>query len=152
MLYLIRGLPGSGKSTIASKLAANRLNTVHLEADDFFMMDGVYTFDPKKLSEAHKQCKERTERFLSCGYDVVVANTFIRYTELVPYIDIARRLKQDIVLIRATGNYKSIHNVPEHTIERMRRDWDSIELALSPRWPIKAYLTDDLFCTLTKTF
>lgn len=46
-LLLIRGLPGSGKSTMAKEYA--KAGYVHCEADQFFEIDGQYRFDASKL-------------------------------------------------------------------------------------------------------
>ena len=40
-LYLVRGVPGSGKSTFAKQLGGT-----HFETDTYFMVDGEYKFDP----------------------------------------------------------------------------------------------------------
>ena len=41
-LFLLRGLPGAGKSTLAKSLRGT-----HLEADSFFMVNGEYKFRPE---------------------------------------------------------------------------------------------------------
>ncbi len=43
-LILIRGLPGSGKTTFAKELAST-FGVKHYEADMFFEVDGVYKFN-----------------------------------------------------------------------------------------------------------
>jgi Chromatin associated protein KTI12 len=50
-LVLIRGVPGSGKSTRARELQ----EYLHFEADMYFIRDGAYTFDSDLLPAAH-QC------------------------------------------------------------------------------------------------
>lgn len=42
-LTLIRGLPGSGKTTLAKQLGV-----LHVEADMYFMRDGRYQFEDGK--------------------------------------------------------------------------------------------------------
>lgn len=50
-LVLVRGLPGSGKSTIAKSFIPH--NFVHLETDMYFINSaGEYKFNPAKLSES----------------------------------------------------------------------------------------------------
>ena len=44
VLYIVRGIPGSGKSTFAKSLGGT-----HFEADMFFMKDGEYKFDMFKF-------------------------------------------------------------------------------------------------------
>ena len=48
----MRGIPGSGKSTTAKKIAGET-GKIH-STDNYFMVDGEYRFDPKKLKENHE--------------------------------------------------------------------------------------------------
>ncbi len=58
-LTLLRGLPGSGKSTFAN-LITNEFSIC--EADKFFTdKEGNYNFDATKLSQAHSWCREQVE-------------------------------------------------------------------------------------------
>ncbi len=51
-LYIVRGIPGSGKSTFAKTLGGQ-----HYEADMFFIDEnGVYNFDFTKIKDAHQWC------------------------------------------------------------------------------------------------
>lgn len=47
-LLLIRGLPGSGKTTMAKQYA--QIGYVHCEADQYFERDGEYRFDGRMRS------------------------------------------------------------------------------------------------------
>lgn len=112
-LVLIRGIPGSGKSTMAKTEYADH---VHYEADQYFIRDGVYRFNPKKLKEAHERCRELTLKSLQNGDKVVVSNTFTRVWEMQPYLDMGFPVK----VVTATGNYENVHNVPKEAVERMK--------------------------------
>lgn len=120
ILTLIRGLPGSGKSTIA-KAMAEASNAQHIEADDYFCRRGAYEFDPRLLKDAHAWCLAMTKELLDAGYDVIVANTFTQRWELAPYMDLDEVL---INVIEAKGEFGSTHNVPEAAIQRMRERWE----------------------------
>lgn len=121
-LILIRGLPGSGKSTIAKMY--RRMGFHHYEADMYFQGLFGYNFDPTKLREAHEWCQKQTQNSLLRGYSVVVANTFTQLWELQPYLDMASDLGAEVEIIVATGNYRNIHGVPDEIIERMRERWE----------------------------
>ena len=70
-LYLIRGVSGSGKSSLAEEMLAGLMVYYHYEADMYFMSDlGDYRWNPAELSNAHKWCQEQTERRLCDGYSV----------------------------------------------------------------------------------
>jgi predicted kinase len=122
-LILIRGLPGSGKTTLARTYADRGF--VHVEADMYFEdANGGYAFDATKLGEAHAWCQWRARRALSEGFDVVVANTFTRRLEMDPYLAMA----DDVEIIVTTGDFGNVHGVPEATIERMRARWEDVAL------------------------
>lgn len=126
-MLLIRGLPGSGKTTLAKQYANS--GYVHCEADQYFELDGVYRFDGKKLQDAHADCLRRAINGLTKGCSVVVANTFTRMWEMKPYILAAKRFNVPIRIIEATGTWPNVHGVPEDAIERMRARWEHIDSA-----------------------
>ncbi len=73
-LTLVRGLPGTGKSTYAKTLDA-----ILVEADQFFIdKNDNYQYDPALIKNAHAWCQLETKRLLRAGFDVVVANTFVK--------------------------------------------------------------------------
>ena len=121
-LILIRGLPGSGKSTMA---VSQYPDAMHLEAD-MYMCDanGVYTFDPSKLTAAHEWCNSMTRNYLVRGMDVVVTNTFVKHWEMQGYVDLAAELNVELETVVATGKFQNIHGVPAAVIERMTANWE----------------------------
>lgn len=122
-LYLIRGLPGSGKSTLAEFLATAGFR--HFEAD-FWMTDGNgnYKFDPDRLREVHRVCQKACEYALELGHSVVIANTFVKLQELEPYFAIAKQFGITPNVVECTGNFGSVRNVPEETMQKMRKNWE----------------------------
>lgn len=136
-LVLIRGLPGSGKSTMASILYA--AGFCHFEADDYFETPAGYWFDKTKLSDAHRECYQNTVHALKYGKNCVVANTFVRLREMAPYLIQAKDIGIEVYIIQARGAYKSTHNVPPETIERMKKNWEDLTLMQMKEYQIVQY-------------
>lgn len=120
-LTLIRGLPGSGKSTLAKKLkSVATAITEHFEADQFFIVDGVYTFDATKLGQAHFWCMRETDDALFYKKDVIVSNTFTKLKEMRPYFEIAQKNGASVNVILCQNSFGSIHDVPQETLDAMK--------------------------------
>lgn len=128
-LTIVRGLPGSGKSTHAKVVQATSENTcVHVEADMFFEdPDGGYRYDPTKVTEAHEWCLSVARDAVEAGFDVVVSNTFTRVWEMQPYIDLAEANHVLLDVVVCTGTYENTHGVPAAAVEAMRQRWEPWE-------------------------
>lgn len=118
-LILVRGLPGSGKSTFCRSVMTDMDR--HLEADMYFSAGGTYKFDTKFLGAAHQWCQDQTVRALSNGITTFVSNTFTTARELRPYFEIAYDCKVGQPFVVTMGaKFDSVHNVPKETYDKMR--------------------------------
>lgn len=139
-LIILRGVPGSGKSTFAK-----RLGILHFEADMWFDIHGGFNRD--KLKEAHEWCYERVSQELKNGNPVVVSNTFVRAWEMQKYLQLAEDLGIEVKILTMDGNYESIHGVPEETVRLMRDRFDtSIKDNTTKEELLKLFLVDCTFC------
>lgn len=123
-LVLIRGIPGSGKTTEAMKFV--KAGFAHCEADHFFETPNGYEFDPQKIAEAHRHCQDTASMLLRVGRDVVVSNTFSRLWEMAPYVQMADRYGAELEVIEMTGRFQNVHGVPDEAIQRMIDRWEKI--------------------------
>lgn len=118
-LYLIRGIPGSGKSTLGKALAS-AVGGCHVEADMWFSRNGAYEYDKTQIENAHHWCQEQALNALRIGADTVVSNTFSRIWEMKPYLNMG----YPVVVIECRGRWKNIHDCPEPSVQRMLDRWE----------------------------
>ena len=129
-LILLRGLPGSGKSTLGDViLYTNQLtNQDVLSADNFFIdKNGEYVFDGAKIKEAHNNCQQKcAERMKHEFLKIVVANTFTEEWEMKPYFEMADRYDYKVFSIVVENRHGGIneHNVPEEVLTKMRERFE----------------------------
>lgn len=124
-LLLVRGLPGSGKTTLATELAGKDFPV--FEADQYFSKDGKYNFDMKKLSFAHGDCQKRTEEAMKNGIEkVFVSNTFTTEYEMSAYKELAKKYgyRLSTIIVENRHQSDSIHNVPAENLAKMRARFD----------------------------
>jgi predicted kinase len=127
VLVLLRGLPGSGKSSFANLIWSS---FVICEADQFFYdAEGNYNFDPSKLKEAHKYCRDKVESFMLDNQknpqfypEIIVSNTFTREWEMEEYFKLAEKYGYKVIslIVENRHNGKNIHGVPDDKIQIMK--------------------------------
>lgn len=134
-LILLRGLPGSGKSTAAKLLGAGGAGTAHFEADMYFMQDGEYKFDASKIKDAHNWCQNSVEHAMllnhTTGHNstIIVSNTFTQEWEMEVYYNLAKQWDYRVTSMIIENRHEgvNIHGVPDEVLTKMR---DRFEIKL----------------------
>lgn len=118
-LFLLRGIPGAGKTSLANSIGGS-----HFEADMYFMNDGVYTFDPSKLPNAHGWCLGQAEKAMASSEPkVIVSNTFTQEWEMKKYYELAEVHGYRVFSLIVENRHGGIneHNVPADKLDAMKK-------------------------------
>ena len=116
-LFLLRGLPGAGKSTLAKSLGG-----MQIEADKYFMDGDEYKFDPSKLKEAHAWCQNAVSVWMKSQDKITVSNTFTQEWEMQPYFDLAEKYGYRVYSLIVENRHGGVneHGVPEEKLVQMK--------------------------------
>ena len=109
--YILRGVPGSGKTTLAKTLAGSG-GVIH-STDEYFMEDGVYRFTHEKLVEFHNRNFTAFKESVLAGIPVVVCDNVNR----VAIVFLPHPSPDEAAA-------RTVHGVPIQTISRIIERWE----------------------------
>uniref|UniRef100_A0A8C2UD73 NEDD4 binding protein 2 like 2 n=1 Tax=Coturnix japonica TaxID=93934 RepID=A0A8C2UD73_COTJA len=90
VLLILRGLPGSGKSTLSRFLLDHSRDGVVLSTDDYFRQQDGYTYNAAQLGDAHDWNQKRAKQAMEQGKSpVIIDNTNTQAWEMKPYVEVA---------------------------------------------------------------
>ena len=144
-LIFVRGLPGSGKSTIADKFKEQYSNSCSVCSTDEYWErpDGTYDFNYELLGKSHVWNQQRTTKTIvwEAGLTqwtsvVIVDNTNITFNEMKPYIRVGLQYGFEIIFIEPDTEWRydveecfkrNTHGVPYSTMLNMNWRWEDHE-------------------------
>ena len=123
-IFLIRGHPGSGKTSIGHIIAPGACYA----ADDWFeaearRKDSTYgeVWTPQMLDVAHQWCFDQVEIAVNMRCNrVAVTNTFQTLKQIEPYRELAEKNRYTLFVLRCENDFENIHDVPKHQVEKMK--------------------------------
>ena len=138
-VIFLRGISGSGKSTIANSLSRllGAENTNVCSADNYFIKGGLYRFETSKLPEAHQSCATAMKSALGSSNIryIIVDNTHTRMWHLYNTETLAKESGAEIhylnIVVPDTDHLslcikRQIHCVPDHIILDQWLNWEEI--------------------------
>lgn len=134
VVVLMRGLPGSFKSTTTKRLAEDN-NGIIFSTDNFFMVDGEYKFDGKYIGDAHTWNKLEFLMAIRSEFPyIIIDNTNTQYWEMEPYIKTAFEFGYDVAIEEPDNpdkfdvelcSQRNTHGVPQEVIQKMKDRWET---------------------------
>lgn len=121
-LILLRGLPGSGKTTLAKALSEDEKYPV-FSVDDYFTNEkGDYRFEFDKNHLAYKHCEENVRQSIQNGIQkIFIDNVFSLEWEMEPYFKLASEFSYRIFIVTVENRHKgkNVHDVSDEQIRKM---------------------------------
>lgn len=134
-LIILRGLPGSGKTTLAKLLADNN-KYPFFSIDDYFThpQTGEYKFDFEKNHLAYKSCEERTQGEMKKNTSkIFLHNVFSMEWEMEPYFKLASENNYAVFVLTVENRHgnKNIHEINNEQMEKMAEKF-KVQLISNP--------------------
>jgi len=121
-LILLRGLPGSGKTTLANLLSENKKYPV-FSIDDYFTDEkGTYHFKFDENHLAYKLCEENTRKSMMATTEkIFLHNTFTIDWEIETYFKLAKEFDYQIHVLTVENYHgtKNIHDISDEQMKKM---------------------------------
>lgn len=141
-VVILSGLPGSGKTTRAERMAHLAMSAAIVSADDAHIdpADGVYRFKPELRAESHRICWRAFRDALVEGFGlVIVDNTNLTAAEIAPYVLPAEAYGYDVRILRvpcvpAEAFARQTHGVPAVIFDHMVAAWEKRDVM--PWWNV----------------
>lgn len=145
-VYILRGLPGSGKSTfIADKVKESGfIDYAICSADHHFLNgSGQYVFNPKELGVAHRKCQDKflislhPEESLEAIF-VDNTNTTVRELEFYVKTCVAHGVPFSIVNVHCSPEKaaaRNVHGVPYEKVCQMAARLEHACAHTPEEWP-----------------
>jgi predicted kinase len=121
-LILLRGLPGSGKTTLASVLSEEGTYPVFSVDDYFTDENGHYEFRFQENHLAYKQCEEGVRTAMQQGAPkIILHNTFTMEWEMEPHFKLAAEFGYRLHVLTVENRHGSVnvHDIPEEHVAKM---------------------------------
>ena len=121
ILYIVRGIPGSGKSTLIKKITKNIV-----ELDDYYNEKyGYYKFSYDEVPQSHKYALNKIEKMMIDKLDeIAVIDSFIKNKDFDQYKKLAIKYNYKPIEIIVHSDFKDIHNVPIKRLEEMCNEFE----------------------------
>jgi hypothetical protein len=141
VIYILRGLPGSGKSIISKYFLENFDSCSSCSscsvcsADEYFCKDGIYLWDKTKINLAHEFCYEQVVQSVKNKTNfIIVDNTSSRLNEFSKYIELAKTFNYKTIILEIycknkeqaiTFCKRGAHTIPIQDILKMYDRWET---------------------------
>lgn len=144
-VQIIRGLPGSGKSTEAKKY-----DCLHLELDMYCVRGRKYVWNSKQDKVAHNLLNWAIRDAMREGIDIVVAGVMPKASgTLANIVGWARDFGYEVYICTFPKKYKDVHGCSKADLDRFEAMFESDEQVWNY---LKAEMPDHKFLNYHVTF
>ena len=157
IILIIRGLPGSGKTTLGKEFIKNIDNSIQIESDDFHMSCNEYNYNKSNIIDAIHYVQSSVNNCIKQNVKLIIlSSVFTLLEHIAEYFDKARKNNYILYTITLTENNinlllkRNIHNVQLETFKSMKSRFEYIKdgivesMNILDKMKINNYLSHEL--------
>ena len=124
LMVIMKGLPGSGKSSVTRVLQKIYPDAIICSVDHYFAREGEYKFQFDQLEQAHKACQKKARRAAKRNCHVIIIdNTNVRHWESKVYLRMARDYNYLVLYIEPQTPWRfDVETLAKHNIHGVKKN------------------------------
>lgn len=128
ILYIFRGLPGSGKSTAAKKIGC----IVVEPQDQWATRNGTYYWIKEEAEIAAEKSAKLVECAMNIQYDIAIAEVLPKLKYLDPYLYLAKKYDYKVKVVDMKISVedafkRNTHDVPKDSLQEFLDEWEDYD-------------------------
>lgn len=133
-LFILRGPPGSGKTTLANLIVKQNNGGCIFSVDEYFINENIYKFDSTKYIDAQNWTIENVVKAMQNQESlIIIDNTNSRKWEAKKYVENAIKYQYEVIIMEPDTEWKkdinilfdkNVHGIPKRHIKRMIAKWE----------------------------
>jgi hypothetical protein len=122
-LYVIRGLPTTGKTELARKLAPS----ANFSMEDYYVGKKIFTYSTSYKDQATDYCLQMCTDAMTDEIPVIAVHGVFSNTGTVrPFIKAANRHNYQVSIIECQTQQTTRNSPPRRVLSKIRKKWEQI--------------------------